>query len=229
MPASIRIQQTEDTGYFQANVSSIIASRPVSGAKVQITDINDPGRVIEEVETYTSGQTEAVELPAPPVEYSMEPAAEQPYSVYNIRISAPGFETVEVSGAEILSGQTAVQNVSLMPLKDSVGESEELFVIPPHTLYGDYPPKIAESEIKSTQETGNIVLSRVVIPAGVCLPQPSYTSCIPFLVTAICTVNFPCHVIYRRPVYFLAVQPFCCFPGSKTLLVHLFYFFNYFH
>lgn len=164
MPASIRIQQTEDTGYFQANVSSIIASRPVSGAKVQITDINDPGRVIEEVETDTSGQTEAVELPAPPVEYSMEPAAEQPYSVYNVRISAPGFETVEISGAEILSGQTAVQNVSLMPLKDSLGASEELFVIPPHTLYGNYPPKIAESEIKSTQETGNIVLSRVVIP-----------------------------------------------------------------
>lgn len=111
-----------------------------------------------------------------------------------------------------LSGQTAVQNVSLMPLKDSLGASEELFVIPPHTLYGNYPPKIAESEIKSTQETGNIVLSRVVIPAGVCLPQPSYTSCIPFQVTAACAVNFPGFIIYRRPVYFLAVQPVCCFP-----------------
>ena len=225
MPASIRIQQTEDTGYFQANVSSIIASRPVSGAKVQITDINDPDRVIEEVETDTSGQTEAVELPAPPIEYSMEPAAEQPYSVYNVRISAPGFETVEVSGAEILSGETAVQNVSLMPLKDSVGESEELFVIPPHTLYGDYPPKIAESEIKSTQETGNIVLSRVVIPGGVCLPQPSYAPGIPFLVTAVYAVNLPCYIIYRRPVYFLAVQPVCCFSRSTALAVHLFYLF----
>ena len=54
-----------------------------------------------------------------------------------------------------------------MPVPDALGESEELFVIPPHTLFGDYPPKIAESEIKDTQETGEIVLSRVVIPAGV--------------------------------------------------------------
>lgn len=164
MPASIRLQQTEDTGFLKANVSSVIASRPINGARVQITDINDPGRVIEEVETDISGQTEAVELPAPPVEYSMEPSAGQPYSVYNVRISAPGFETIEVSGAEILPGQTSLQNVSLMPMDDALGESEELFVIPPHTLFGDYPPKIAESEIKDTQETGEIVLSRVVIP-----------------------------------------------------------------
>ena len=97
----------------------------------------------------------------------MEPVAGQPYSVYNIKVSASGFETVEVSGAEILPGQTAVQNVSMIPLEEGIGESEELYVIPPHTLYGTYPPKIAESEIKDTQETGNIVLSRVVIPSGV--------------------------------------------------------------
>ncbi len=182
---SLKLQQTEDKGYFRANVNSVLASRPIAGAKVQITYENNPNEIIEEVETDVSGQTEPVELPAPPLEYSMEPAAQQPYSVYNIRISAPGFESIEISGAEILAGQTAVQNVSLMPMKDSVGESEELFVIPPHTLYGNYPPKIAESEIKDIQETGEIVLSRVVIPAGVCFPQSSNTSCIPLLI--ICT------------------------------------------
>ena len=35
---------------------------------------------------------------------------------------------------------------------------------PEHTLVGDYPPKIAESEIKPVRESGEIVLSRVVIP-----------------------------------------------------------------
>lgn len=166
----LKSQQTEDKGYFRANVNSIIASRPIVGAKVQITDENNPNEIIEEVETDISGQTELIELPAPPLEYSMEPAAQQPYSVYNIRISAPGFETIEVSGAEVFSGQTSLQNAALMPMSDSIGESEELYVIPPHTLYGNYPPKIAESEIKDTQETGEIVLSRVVIPAGVCSP-----------------------------------------------------------
>ena len=47
---------------------------------------------------------------------------------------------------------------------DTGGEEEEVFVIPAHTLYGDYPPKIAEDEIKPTNESGEIVLSRVVVP-----------------------------------------------------------------
>ena len=33
-----------------------------------------------------------------------------------------------------------------------------------HTLFGEYPPKIPEDEIKPMDETGEIVLSRVVIP-----------------------------------------------------------------
>ena len=40
----------------------------------------------------------------------------------------------------------------------------ETIVIPDHTLYGDYPPKIPEDEIKPMDESGEIVLSRVVIP-----------------------------------------------------------------
>jgi hypothetical protein len=41
---------------------------------------------------------------------------------------------------------------------------EQVFVIPAHTLYGDYPPKIPEAEIKPVNQTGEIVLSRVVVP-----------------------------------------------------------------
>ena len=47
---------------------------------------------------------------------------------------------------------------------DQSGEENQVFVIPAHTLYGDYPPKIAEAEIKPVMETGEIVLSRVVVP-----------------------------------------------------------------
>ncbi len=41
---------------------------------------------------------------------------------------------------------------------------EDPVVIPDHTLYGNYPPKIAEDEVKPVNESGEIVLSRVVIP-----------------------------------------------------------------
>ena len=43
-------------------------------------------------------------------------------------------------------------------------QTQEDIVIPYHTLWGEYPPKIPEDEIKPMAETGEIVLSRVVIP-----------------------------------------------------------------
>ena len=163
-------QNRPDTGSLLVNVSSLISSRAVPDATIQIMDGEQPDQVIEELTTDSNGQTETIELPAPPLEYSMEPLANQPYSVFNLRISAPGYESTSISGAEILSGQTALQNITLIPQYETEEDSSQLYVIPPHTLYGEYPPKIPESEIKDVSETGEIVLSRVVIPSGVRKP-----------------------------------------------------------
>lgn len=138
--------------------------RPIAGAKIQIRNINDANDIIEETETNSAGKSDLITLPAPPLEYSMMPGTERPYSTYSIQITAPNFEPVEISGAEILSGQTALQNTTLIPKPNTPEANEELFVIPPHTLYEKYPPKIPEEEIKTVEETGEIVLSRVVIP-----------------------------------------------------------------
>ena len=151
-------------GKLNVNVISGNDSTPISGATVRITNENEPERIIEETITDNQGQVNEVELEAPPLEYSMDPTANKPYSEYTVFISAPGFETVEVNGAEIFSGETAIQNASLFPVSESEPGSAETFVIPDHTLWGDYPPKIPESEIKTVEETGEIVLSRVVIP-----------------------------------------------------------------
>lgn len=157
-------QDLPDTGYFRANVTSLGSARPIQGAKITISDINNPEDVVEELTTNADGQTETISLQTPPLEYSMMPEANQPYSVYNVHIEAEGYEPQDISGAEILSGQTALQNAELLPIAQTEPGSEELFVIPPHTLYGEYPPKIPEEEIKDVTQTGEIVLSRVVIP-----------------------------------------------------------------
>ena len=70
---------------------------------------------------------------------------------------------MSIAGTEILANVKAIQNIRMRP-SVAGGEEEEVFVIPAHTLYGDYPPKIAEDEIKPTNESGEIVLSRVVVP-----------------------------------------------------------------
>ena len=160
----IKAAQTEaaDKGRLQINVTSALGATPISGAKVAIYYTGEPERELEEVTTNASGQTETLELSAPPLEYSVEPSEQQPYSEYTIEVTAPGYESVEVAGAEILPEVTALQNIQMLPVQE--GQEYERFVIPAHTLFGDYPPKIAEAEIKPINETGEIVLSRVVVP-----------------------------------------------------------------
>ena len=51
-----------------------------------------------------------------------------------------------------------------MDALDSLGNEIDNIVILAHTLDGEYPPKIPESEVKTVEETGEIVLNRVVIP-----------------------------------------------------------------
>lgn len=153
------------TGGLRVDVTSILGSRPITGATILIAYSGQLDNPIEEVTTDVIGRTQVVDLTTPNIEYSLDVGAvEQPYATYDVSISAPGFESIDVNSVEILADQLAILEVSLIPLDELQGESAELYVIPPHTLYGDYPPKIAESEIKTTAESGEIVLSSVVIP-----------------------------------------------------------------
>ena len=156
-------------GYLQVDVVSDANSFPVQDADIVIARTEEPDEIIEETRTNSSGQTENLPLNAPPVELSLSPEeTERPYAEYTIRITAPGFEPFVVSGTEVLADVTASQGIRLRPLSNaSAGEQIETVTIPDHTLYGDYLPKIAESEIKPVVETGEIVLSRVVVPQTV--------------------------------------------------------------
>mgnify|MGYP001474883712 CR=1 FL=1 len=135
---------------------------PIPGAQVNITSPDNPNTILEQLTTDENGITEIVSLPAPPIEYSLEPSPVQPYANYNIEISAPNYVPITVNGAEIFPAVLSLQEGSLIPQPEL--EDYTLYVIPPHTLFGDYPPKIPEDEIKPTSETGEIVLQQVVIP-----------------------------------------------------------------
>ncbi len=152
-----------DTGKLQINVTSTLGLLPVENATVTISYTGVPEVAIERLITNSSGQTQQIDLPAPPFEYSQQPEEPRPYSEYNIMVEAEGYEPVMVSGTEILPDVTALQPIQMTPLAQERGLEEDI-VIPDHTLYGEYPPKIPEEEIKPIDESGEIVLSRVVIP-----------------------------------------------------------------
>jgi len=106
--------------------------------------------------------TDEIELEAPDIAYSISPSEPQPYGEYTVDVRAEGYEDAEVSSTEILPDTTAILEVRMTPLEES--QQFTRIVIPPHTLFGNYPPKIAEPEISQSAETGEIVLNRVVIP-----------------------------------------------------------------
>ena len=159
---NLRMQQEmTDRGRLEIRVNARIQARPVSGARVTVSYTGDPQNVIEELITDGDGRTETLDLATPPLEYSLEPNVNQPYSEYTVKVEAEGYEPVEVTGSELLSGEQSVQQVDLEPAE---GAAFADVTIPDHTLFGEYPAKIPESEIKPTGESGEIVLSRVVIP-----------------------------------------------------------------
>lgn len=155
--------EAADRGNLQVRVVSAASSIPVQDARVSIAFSGDPESTIEELQTDRIGRSDIVSLVTPPLEYSMQPDQPQPYAEYTVRVEAAGFQSVDVSGVEIFSGTDAIQNIRMRPMT-VVEEPLQNIVIPANTLYGDYPPKIAEAEIKPITETGEIVLSRVVIP-----------------------------------------------------------------
>lgn len=165
MAKKLHAAQTTDSPYaggLRISVTSALGQIPIEGATISISVTGSPDVVIDTLTTDESGQTDVIELPAPPLEYSLTPQDQQPYSEYNFTVNAPGYEPLVVAGSEILPDVLSLQPISLIPL-EMPGREEDI-VIPDHTLYGDYPPKIPEAEIKPMDETGEIVLSRVVIP-----------------------------------------------------------------
>lgn len=153
---------TQDTGNLQ--VRCITAGFiPISDATVTITFPGEPDRILDQARTNASGLTDIIPLQAPPIDYSLEPNTQQPYSIYDIRVTAEGFETVSFSNIEILPKVLSEQSATLSPAILPIAQ-EALFVISPHTLYYEYPPKIPEDEIKPSAETGEIVLNNVVVP-----------------------------------------------------------------
>ena len=156
---TLRVQARTELGFF-----------PVQGVRVTIRS-SGSDQILEEATTDESGNTQLIELEAPDVAYSLEPQREvRPYSTYDITVESSEFQTVRIMGVQILAGQEAIQEVLAVPRGEgfvslSVGQS--WIEITPNTLWGDFPEKIPEDEVKPLpgfEEDGFVVLPNVVVP-----------------------------------------------------------------
>lgn len=161
-------------GFLQISVISSITLAPISGATVDIASENNPTGIIEELTTDSSGQTKSIALTSPPAAYSLdENSIYQPFSEYIVIVKADGYLPMSISGTDILSGELSLQTVMLNPISSNITNTN--IVIPVNTLYGNFPAKIPESEVKPVNDSGEIVLSRVVIPEYIIVHDGSPT------------------------------------------------------
>ena len=161
-------------GYLSISVINASNNRPIQDALVNVYGMNDQqestGLVLENLKTDESGQVRNLTLDAPNIEYSLQPSDVKPYSEYIVEVIAQGFETVQIRGTQILPAVEALQNVPIgspntTNRKSRKRQTEVIYDIAAHTLWGNYPPKIPESSLKPlSAPTGFVVLDEPVVP-----------------------------------------------------------------
>lgn len=120
-------------GTLQVHVVNEANNRPILNAQVEIYTTDNFTQLLYTLKTDNSGNTVVIALPAPPIEYSLQPSDKKPYSEYNIRVTASGYQTVEIYGSQILPTISSTQPVEMA--KD-VGQREPKIIrIGPNVLY----------------------------------------------------------------------------------------------
>lgn len=145
-------------------------SIPIPNALVRIREQTPQGtsNLIAEFNTNSVGQTPELELAAPPAELTAVPESGfTPYANYTIEVNSEEYLPLVVRGSQIFSTRASIQPALLTPTSRQprgTRQAEENILIGPPTLYGDYAPKIPETEIKDVSASGFVVLPSVVVP-----------------------------------------------------------------
>ena len=145
-------------GYLQVNTFFQGVGSPAQGATVRVFN-SDTKSIVSESQTDAQGQVKNIALITPPIEYSLQYGLPRPFNQYDVQVIYQDYQSVYISNVQLFPEQTAIQNVLLLPSYNAID-------IPYPTLWGTYPPKIPESEVKKLPlPTGQIVLPEPVVPS----------------------------------------------------------------
>lgn len=170
-------------GSLVVDVYSGSIANPIKNATVQVLK---EGKVIDTKTTDENGKTEAFVLDTIDQSYSQENQKKtRPYDTYDIKVTALGLTDTIIEGIPIFDGVTSMQPVYMTTVDEN--EKEDVTVLPPNTLWGDYPPYLTNAQEDANSAISPIVLPRVLIPANIIVHDgtpsntnaPNYT--VPFV------------------------------------------------
>ena len=165
----------ESFGLLRVNTFLKNPAFPAGGAQIVVSSTD--GEVISELVTNAEGQLPPIRLPAPPLQFSQDSDMPRPFS-------------------QVFPDSTAVQNISFTSPESNID-------IPYPVLWGDYPDKIPESEIKRLPFPDNlVVLPEPVIPEFIVVHDgvpsdsraPDYTLTFKDYINK----NWNCSILYNR-------------------------------
>ena len=161
-------------GFLTISVVDSTTNAPIQDVTINIYGQNADGStssaIYQNLKTNESGQIVNVPLSAPDVDYSLDPTSTtKPYADYIVEAIKDGYETIIIDGTQLLPIVTARQSIPMTPKQRSRRsyrrQNEITYDIGPHTLWGDYPPKIPEDSLKPIPApTGFVVLDNPVVP-----------------------------------------------------------------
>lgn len=115
------MDNTENVGVLTVRTESAFGAFPVKDATVSFRrQMPDGAKLFAVLVTGEDGETDPLEIPAPPASNSLSPGGETPYSLVNVEIYADGYYSVMLMGVPIYSGISSTQTVNMIPLPESV-------------------------------------------------------------------------------------------------------------
>ena len=139
---------------------------PVEGTRIIVTPAAGTRGSTRSIELSTNsmGETQTIELDAPPLSYSQSPQGKLPYSLYDIRVERSGFETLVINGCQVFPEEIALQPCNLIESSRRKSRAD-VINIQPNVLNGNFPSKIPESVDKPLPlPTSGVVLPQPVVP-----------------------------------------------------------------
>jgi peptidoglycan hydrolase-like protein with peptidoglycan-binding domain len=149
---------------------------PIDGAKITVKGSEGTENLQNiELTTNSVGLTQEINLPAPPLEYSLnKESTNLPYSLYDITVDRNGFNPIIIRGCQVFPTQVAYQICNLEPNSGRSNMRQEVINVQPNTLNGNFPPKIPEEEEKPVPPpTSGVVLPEAVVPEYIVVHQGS--------------------------------------------------------
>ena len=115
--------ELSDIGQLQIRVSTENQAIPIPGAVVTVShDKNDKTYIDQVLIADQSGLTPIIELATKDRTLSLHPGTIDPYTAYNVTISADGYFPKKFINLPIYGGVTAIQSVTMIPLPEAGGD-----------------------------------------------------------------------------------------------------------